>query len=66
MATIQYKALSKKSPVNLNLRFFHSVIDCYAKSNIFVDLSDWSAEKKSIKKHASQEVKYIKLRKLGF
>lgn len=57
MATIQYKALGKKSPVNLNLRFFHSTINCYAKSNIFVDLTDWSIEKNSIKKHASQEVK---------
>lgn len=57
MATIQYKALGKKNPVNLNLRFFHNRINCYAKSNIFVDLSDWSIEKNSIKKHASQDVK---------
>ena len=57
MATIQYKALGKKSPVNLNLRFFHNKINCYAKSNIFVNLSDWSIEKNTIKKNASQEVK---------
>lgn len=57
MATIQYKALGKKSPVNLNLRFFHNRINCYAKSNIFVNLSDWSIEKNTIKKNASQEVK---------
>jgi hypothetical protein len=42
MATIQFKALGKKSPVNLNLRFFHNKINCYAKSNIFINLNDWN------------------------
>jgi len=57
MATIKFSALGRKSPVNLNVRFFHNTINCYAKSNIFVNLSDWNSEKNEIKKTASSDVK---------
>ena len=48
MANIQFKSLGKKSPVNLNVRFYHNKIDCSAKSNIFVDLNYWSANSSDI------------------
>lgn len=57
MATIQFKALGKKDPINLNMRFFHNTINCYAKSNIFVDGKDWSHKTNKIKQSASNHVK---------
>jgi integrase len=57
MATIQFKALGKKDPVNLNMRFFHNKINCYAKSNIFVDNKDWSEKTHKIKQTAPDEIK---------
>lgn len=57
MATIQFKALGKKDPVNLNMRFFHNKINCYAKSNIFVDLKDWSDKSNKVKHTAPEDVK---------
>lgn len=57
MANIQFKALGKNDPVNLNVRFYHSKINCYAKSNIFLDLKDWSNKTCKIKHTAPDEVK---------
>jgi integrase len=57
MATVQFKALGKKSPVNLNLRFFHNTINCYAKSNIFIDLNNWSEDKNTVKRNSPQDIK---------
>ncbi len=57
MATIQFKSLGKKDPVNLNMRFFHNKINCYAKSRIFVDTKDWSNKTNKIKQTASDEIK---------
>ncbi len=61
MANIQFKALGKKSPVNLNVRFYYGKINCYAKSNIFVDLKDWSDKTNKVKHTAPEDVKeYIR------
>lgn len=49
MATIQFKALGKKDPVNLNIRFFHNKISCYAKSNIFINSINWSNKTYKVK-----------------
>jgi integrase len=49
MATIQFKALGKKDPVNLNIRFFHNKINCYAKSNIFINSINWSNKTNKVK-----------------
>jgi hypothetical protein len=57
MATIQFSSLGKKDPVNLNMRFFHNKISCYAKSNIFVDNKDWSNKTRKIKQNAPDDVK---------
>jgi integrase len=57
MATIQFKALGKKSPVNLNLRFFHNKINCYAKSNIFINLNDWNTKTNKVKPSANVKIK---------
>lgn len=57
MATIQFKALGKKSPVNLNLRFFHNKINCYAKSNIFINLNDWNTKTNKVKPSANIKIK---------
>lgn len=57
MATIQFKALGKKDPINLNMRFFHNTINCYAKSNIFIDGKDWSDKTNKIKQSASNDIK---------
>lgn len=57
MATIQFKSLGKKDPVNLNMRFFHNKINCYAKSNVFVDNKDWSNKTYKIKQTAPDEIK---------
>ena len=57
MATIQFKALGIKNPVNLNVRFYHNKINCYAKSNIFLNLHDWNSLKDELKKTAPAEVK---------
>jgi len=57
MANIQFKALGKNDPVNLNVRFYHSKINCYAKSNIFVELKDWSNKTFKIKHTAPDDVK---------
>ncbi len=52
MATVQFKALGKKDPINLNLRFFHNKIDCYAKSNIFIDGKDWNYKTNKLKQNS--------------
>ncbi len=57
MANIQFKALGKKSPVNLNVRFYHNKIDCSAKSNIFVDLSYWSLKTNKVKQNTPKDTK---------
>lgn len=57
MATIQFKSLGKNDPVNLNMRFFHNKINCYAKSNIFIDNKDWSDKTNKVKQTAPNEVK---------
>lgn len=44
MATVKFRALGKKDPVNLNVRFYHNKMDFSSKSNIFVLFSDWSNE----------------------
>lgn len=49
MATIQFNALGKKDPVNLNIRFFHNKISCYAKSNIFINSVNWSNKTGKVK-----------------
>lgn len=49
MATIQFNALGKKDPVNLNIRFFHNKINCYAKSNIFINSINWSNKTYKVK-----------------
>lgn len=55
MATIQFKALGKKDPVNLNIRFFHNKISCYAKSNIFINSVNWSNKTSKVKGLAIEE-----------
>ena len=57
MATIQFKALGKNDPVNLNVRFFHNTINCYAKSNIFINSTNWSDKTKKIKGLPGEEKK---------
>jgi integrase len=57
MANIQFKALGKKTPVNLNVRFYHNKIDCSAKSNIFVDLNHWSSKTNKVKQNTPPEIK---------
>jgi integrase len=57
MANIQFKSLGKKSPVNLNVRFYHNKIDCSAKSNIFVDLNHWSSKTNKVKQNTPAETK---------
>lgn len=57
MANIQFKSLGKKSPVNLNVRFYHNKIDCSAKSNIFVDLNYWSSKTNKVKQNTPIETK---------
>lgn len=57
MATIQFKSLGKKDPVNLNMRFFHNKINCYAKSNVFVENKDWSNKTYKVKQTAPDEIK---------
>lgn len=57
MANIQFKALGKKSPVNLNVRFYHNKIDCSAKSNIFVDLNHWSLKTNKVKQNTPTDTK---------
>ncbi|MXO06166.1 phage integrase SAM-like domain-containing protein [Flavobacterium sp. HBTb2-11-1] len=57
MATIQFKSLAKKDPVNLNMRFFHNKINCYAKSNVFVDNKDWSNKTYKVKQTAPDDTK---------
>jgi len=57
MATIQFKAIGKKYPVNLNLRFFHNNINCYAKSNIFINLNDWNTKTNKVKPSANIKIK---------
>ena len=57
MANIQFKSLGKKSPVNLNVRFYHNKIDCSAKSNIFVDLNYWSSKTNKVKQNTPVEIK---------
>ena len=57
MANIQFKSLGKKSPVNLNVRFYHNKIDCSAKSNIFVDLNHWSTKTNKVKQNSPPETK---------
>ncbi|MEY4457237.1 MAG: hypothetical protein RLY15_1501 [Bacteroidota bacterium] len=57
MANIQFKALGKKTPVNLNVRFYHNKIDCSAKSNIFVDLNHWSLKTNKVKQNTPPDIK---------
>lgn len=57
MATIQFKALGKKDPVNLNVRFFHNKINCYAKSNIFINSINWSDKTKKVKGLSDEQKK---------
>lgn len=57
MATIQFKALGKNDPVNLNVRFFHNTINCYAKSNIFINSVNWSDKTKKVKGLVGEEKK---------
>lgn len=57
MATIQFNALGKNNPVNLNVRFFHNKINCYAKSNIFINPINWSDKTKKVKGLIGEEKK---------
>jgi integrase len=57
MATIQFKALGKNDPVNLNVRFFHNKINCYAKSNIFINSINWSNKTSKVKGLSVEEKK---------
>jgi integrase len=57
MATIQFKCLGKKAPANLNVRFFHNTINCYTKSNIFINPNDWNPKKNSIKQNVENDTK---------
>lgn len=59
MATIQFKALAKKDPINLNVRFFHNKISCYAKSNIFINSVNWSNKMGRVKGLLPDEKKII-------
>lgn len=57
MATIQFKVLGKKAPANLNVRFFHNKINCYAKSNIFINPNDWNAKTNKIKNNVQDSIR---------
>ncbi|RTY89633.1 phage integrase SAM-like domain-containing protein [Flavobacterium sp. GT3R68] len=59
MATIQFKALGTKDPVNLNIRFFHNKINCYAKSNVFINSINWSNKTYKVKGLPLEEKKAI-------
>ncbi|MBB4807008.1 integrase [Chryseobacterium defluvii] len=45
MANIEFGVYSKKTPINLNIRFYHNKIDINAKTNIFVFDTDYKYKK---------------------
>lgn len=57
MASIKFRAMGKVNPVNLNVRFFHNKIDYSAKSNIFIDLKNWSLKTGKVKQNAEENLK---------
>lgn len=57
MATIQFNLLGKKAPANLNVRFFHNKINCYAKSNIFINPNDWNPRTNKIRQNIDETIR---------
>jgi integrase len=57
MANVKFRAMGKLNPVNLNVRFYHNKIDCSAKSNIFINSSDWSNKTFKVKQNANDSIK---------
>jgi integrase len=57
MATVKFRALGKKDPVNLNVRFYHNKLDFSTKSNIFISFLDWSNKTGKVKQNANNAIK---------
>ena len=56
MANIEFKVYSQKSPVNLNVRFYHNKIDISAKTNIFIDSDDFVFKRVAVGKKSKSTV----------
>lgn len=59
MANIELGVYSKKSPINLNIRFYHNKIDINAKTNIFIFDADYKYKKISKNKKSLRSVEII-------
>ncbi|XJR90486.1 phage integrase SAM-like domain-containing protein [Elizabethkingia anophelis] len=59
MANIEFKVYSEKSPINLNVRFYHNQIDLSTKSNIFIEKGDFRLKKIGVGKKSKATVSII-------
>lgn len=59
MANIEFKVFSEKSPINLNVRFYHNQIDLSTKSNIFIEKGEFRLKKIGVGKKSKTTVSII-------
>lgn len=57
MAKIQFKLNTKQEVGNLNMRLYHGKINCYARSNIFVENILWSNTTNSLKQRVDLKIR---------
>src|SRR5690606_34340213 len=56
MANVEFKIYSERTPINVNVRFYHNRIDVSSKSNIFIDRGDFRYKRIAVGKKSDSTI----------